>query len=114
MGKKALVDMDIDILGTKKEAEAKKVAQNKKMIELGRLYRTVFDSHDGRKLFKDLMEFCMTFMTTMTGNSWTYFNEGKRAVGLHILKMREFGFENELKLMHRETYLRNKEGEENG
>lgn len=102
----------IDILGTRGEAEDKKVERHKKMLELGHCYRKVFNDPDGRKVFRDLMEICLTFATTMTGNSWTYFNEGKRAIGLHILKMREFGFEKELKLMQRETYLKELEKEE--
>ena len=97
--------MSDDPYDKRAEAEKKKAATQRKIAELGHLYRTVFNTPDGRKVFRDLTDFCMTFQTTMTGNSWTYFNEGKRAVGLHILNMRELGFEEEVKQMARETYL---------
>lgn len=33
----------------------------------------------------ELIGFCNVFQTTMTGNSYTYFNEGMRNVGLKVL-----------------------------
>jgi hypothetical protein len=65
-------------------------------IRMNRMYQNVFGTPEGQEVFKDMMEFCMTFQQTMTGNSWTYFNEGKRAVGLHLLMRREKGWENEI------------------
>lgn len=85
-----------DLLGMEK---AKKILEKKRQEELRIMrakYKQVFDNPLGREVFKDIMEFCMVFKTTMTGNSWTYFNEGKRAVGLHILNMREVGWSDEL------------------
>ena len=91
-----------DILGTKeKEAEAYK----KNLHEIRRLsviYKRVFSTPEGKQVFKDLMELCMVFHSTMTGNSYTYYNEGMRKVGLHILKMREQGWEHEILLMRQE------------
>tara|TARA_R110000803_G_scaffold98863_8_gene166942 strand:- start:4494 stop:4847 length:354 start_codon:yes stop_codon:yes gene_type:complete len=37
-----------------------------------------------RVMWKNLSK-CGIYTTTMTGNSWSYHNEGKRAVGLEIL-----------------------------
>ncbi len=51
-------------------------------------YRALFTGlggpGDARRVYEDLLEFCMIGRVTMTGNSWTYFNEGKRAVGEFI------------------------------
>ncbi len=86
----------------KKDAEEER---QKRLAYLASCYRHVFDRDEaGREVFKDLMEVCMTFKPTMTGNSWTYHNEGMRKVGLHILTMREMGIEKELKIMRDETY----------
>lgn len=91
-----------DILGNyEKKAKAEKERERELKLMMAK-YREVFDTPIGREVFKDIMEFCMTFKTTMTGNSWTYFNEGKRAVGLHLLNMREQGWENEIDLRRRE------------
>lgn len=89
----------------KLEGKKDKEQQDKETLILSNAYKHIFtDSPEGRLVFKDLMEFCRVFETTMTGNSFTYFEEGKRAAGLHILYMREFGMEQELKLMREETY----------
>lgn len=88
----------------KEQEKTRTEEERKKLILLADSYKKLFNTDMGRMVFKDLQEFCQTFETTMTGNSWTYFNEGKRAVGLHILYMREFGIEQELNLMRTETY----------
>jgi hypothetical protein len=87
-----------------KVVRAKTKEDEDKLKRLSAAYKALFDSPDGRIVYKDLMDRCMTFETTMTGNSWTYFNEGKRAIGLHILLMREKGVESELRQMREETY----------
>ena len=79
-------DKDREIKEAKKKAELDDISMSRK-------YRNVFSSPEGKEVFRDLMEFCMTFKSTMSGNSWTYFNEGKRAVGLHLLMRREQGWE---------------------
>ena len=61
---------------------------NKMLIES---YRSLFSGHggpeDAKRVMEDILEFCMVGKVTMTGNSWTYFNEGKRAVGERIKTM---------------------------
>lgn len=90
----------------KKKSEAEKVI----LKRLAAAYRNLFDNpqscskEDARSVFKDIVDFCMVFDTTCTGNSWSFFNEGKRAVGLHVFEMREYGIEQELTLMREETY----------
>lgn len=88
--------------------------EKRKLMLLVDAYKKVFATDMGRLVIRDLLEYCQTFETTMTGNSWTYFNEGKRAVGLHILYMREYGVEQELKFMQEETYKKIKEREKDG
>lgn len=44
----------------------------------------VLQSREGRRFIWRLLESAGVFKTTMTGNSWTYFNEGLRSLGLKI------------------------------
>jgi len=67
-----------------KDTLKKEEEQKAKQAQLLTAYQVVLQSSEGRKVFKDLLQLCMTFETTMTGNSYTYFNEGKRSIGLYI------------------------------
>jgi hypothetical protein len=62
-----------------------------KDIALRNSYRALFKGAGGKEdadaVIKDLFAFSMVGKITMTGNSWTYFNEGKRAVGEYIKMM---------------------------
>lgn len=50
-------------------------------------YQKVFmRSPDGRRVLKDILAFTGIFELSFTGNSQTFFNEGRRAVGLKILE----------------------------
>lgn len=44
----------------------------------------------GRAVVYSLLEQCQVFRSTYTGNADTNFNEGKRAIGLHVLQERVF------------------------
>jgi hypothetical protein len=48
------------------------------------------------------MEKGMVFQSTMTGNAVTYYNEGLRALALHIMHMREQGWQNEIVIMRKQ------------
>jgi len=50
-------------------------------------YRFVFRTQQGKVVLDDILKKAMLWVTTFTGNSQTYFNEGKRDLGLYILKM---------------------------
>ena len=63
------------------------------------------DSEEGRIVFQYLMDYCDVFAMTMTGNSWTFFNEGKRDVGLMLLNLREMQWTDEVN-MRRKEYLK--------
>jgi hypothetical protein len=102
-------------LDREREAEEKVLTEEQikqQMRMVSNAYKAVFDTPQGRTVFKDLMEFCMTFQSTMTGNSYTYYNEGKRSVGLHVLMMREKGWENEIQLRRNEHKQELKEKED--
>lgn len=46
--------------------------------------KAVLGTKDGRWFLMRLLDECRVFERTMTGNSWTYFNEGGRDVGLRL------------------------------
>jgi len=50
-------------------------------------YKDVFQSAAGQRVLDDLLFRAQIFQTTFTGNSKTYFNEGRRDLGLYIFKM---------------------------
>lgn len=47
--------------------------------------KNVLASESGRSVIWGIMSSCDIFGTSMTGNSQTYFKEGKRALGLELL-----------------------------
>ena len=98
------LNIPADPFSTRERAKELSEEQKKQSLRLSAAYKRLFNTDDGRIVFRDLMDFCMTFKSTMTGNSWTYFNEGKRAVGLHILLRREQGYEQEIKQLRKDTY----------
>lgn len=74
------------------EVEESKDAAKKAENELNTLledFRRTFETPNGRRVYKHLLEHCHVFSTTFTGNSKTFFLEGERAVGLYLLAMRE-------------------------
>lgn len=61
----------------------------RKAIEtLKRDYAEVFNGQAtqevAQRVFFDMMNYCMVNAMTMTGNTWTYFNEGRRDIGRRI------------------------------
>jgi hypothetical protein len=40
---------------------------------------------EGIRFFKRLLERCHVFRTSFTGNSFTFFNEGERNIGLFLM-----------------------------
>lgn len=46
--------------------------------------KAVLGTKEGRWFLMRLLDECRVFERTMTGNSWTYFNEGGRDVGLRL------------------------------
>lgn len=83
-----------------KNEENKKEAFKQQQQQLIEAYQAVFSGNgspdEARKVYLDLLRYTDTFGMTMTGNSWTYFNEGKRDVGRRILRMTKRGLTHEL------------------
>lgn len=49
-------------------------------------YATTFNSIHGRRVLNHLLGLCGIYSNSFTGNSTTFFNEGKRDIGLRILE----------------------------
>ena len=51
-------------------------------------YQDVFNGMAGpevaQRVLVDMLNYCMVNAMTMTGNTWTYFNEGRRDVGRRV------------------------------
>ena len=73
------------------EDQKKALEQKLKNESLLLSYRTVMNSSDGKQVLWDILSVCGVFNLSMTGNSWTYFNEGQRKVGLYIMTMLNIG-----------------------
>lgn len=67
------------------EAEEKNIAAKLKNDELMNAYKSLMRTPDGRRVIWDILEKTRVFHTCMTGNSWTYFNEGARSIGLYLM-----------------------------
>jgi len=74
-----------------------------KLKALKQSYNSAFSSEAGRKVLEDLEKWCYIKTTTFPFNTpdalLLAFNEGKRAVILHIKTMMEFDIERLKKLM---------------
>lgn len=71
--------------------QEKLLEQKAKDEDLARAYHMMSKVADGKRVLWDIMSFCGVFQLSMTGNSYTYFNEGKRQVGLYLLTMLKMG-----------------------
>ena len=51
-------------------------------------FRAVFESEAGRRVLAQIMEWCLMWRSTAAPEPHdTYYNEGKRAIGLQIMKV---------------------------
>lgn len=71
--------------------EKKVLEQKLKNEALILSYKSMLNSKDGKRVLWDILQMCGVFQLAMTGNSWTYFNEGKRGIGLYIMTMINVG-----------------------
>lgn len=67
----------------------------------------VMQNARGRRLVWRFLESAMVFRTTFTGNSTTFFNEGRRALGLELLADIQEVASDEYQLMVQEAKERN-------
>lgn len=56
------------------------------IIELRQAFNECLESKAGKKVLWWLLSECKVFQQTMTGNAWTNFNDGKRSVGLTLMR----------------------------
>jgi len=73
------------------EADEKALNQRKKNEELLLAYKHMLTDPYGRQVIWDILDMCGVFRLSMTGNSWTYFNEGKTSIGLYVMSMLNLG-----------------------
>lgn len=83
---------------SKRESKKAKDFLSKKEREHVEDLKWIFSSRAGRRFYWDLMVHCGIFKTSMTGTSQTFFNEGRRNVGLKLIS--------ELNLADPEAYLK--------
>ena len=75
---------------TQGDTKAKELGEiKKKAVELlKRDYNEVFNGmaspEVAQRVLFDMLNYCMVNSIVMTGNSWTYFNDGRRDVGLRL------------------------------
>jgi len=75
-----------------------------KAEQLQRDYKAVFGTEAGKRVLEDLKRWCHVLWPSFTGDPYeTVFNEGKRAVYLHIQSMLELDVE-ELRKLAKEGY----------
>lgn len=102
-----------DIMGNKAQVERQRRLDDESLKKIKAAVKRVFeDTEDGRIVFKYILDYCDVFAMTMTGTSWTFFNEGKRDVGLHLLSLREMQWFDEVN-NRRNEYLNKLEKESN-
>ena len=65
----------------KEQEERLKVVREERVRALA----SVLSTEQGRRWVYGLLERCHVFHTTMTGNSYTFFNEGMRQIGLMLI-----------------------------
>nr|DAH87135.1 MAG TPA: hypothetical protein [Caudoviricetes sp.] len=68
---------------TKEERRAQREAEMVNRLDRDAL-QDVLQTRSGRWFIMRLFDSCHVFERTMTGNSWTYFNEGARDMGLQL------------------------------
>ena len=63
--------------------------QNKKLLELKKDYKIIFDSEEGRRVLNDLEKRCHEFVTTFSKDSSTEtaFLEGQRSILIFLKAM---------------------------
>ena len=67
------------------EIQARKETLERVEQGIARAIESISDTSQGREFLWWLFEICGVFTTSYTGNSDTYFNEGRRAVGNEVL-----------------------------
>ena len=72
--------------GDGRDVKDKRVSNKFNKRDKEMVLRSLLSTRQGRDLIWEWLSHCHINKTSFTGNSYTFFNEGKRAVGLMILK----------------------------
>lgn len=69
------------------EQQVKRAGQRAKDLERQKKddLATILTTPQGRRFVWDMLEFCGIYKDSFTGNSTTFYNEGRRSVGLWLL-----------------------------
>ena len=67
------------------EIQVRKETQERAEQGIASAIEAIADTQQGREFLWWLLEICGVFTTSYTGNSDTYFNEGRRAIGNEVL-----------------------------
>jgi hypothetical protein len=59
-------------------------SEKRKMERDSRDFRSIMETQPGRRFVAHLLDFCGFQKSSFTGNSTTFFNEGKREVALEL------------------------------
>lgn len=96
MNKKSLVGNAADRKQVKDAKGKEKLSRERELQDI----KQVLSTRNGRRFYWNLLGFCGVFESSFTGNSQTFFLEGKRTVGLKLLAdLNEADPESYLKMM---------------
>lgn len=68
--------------GAREQEERAKIVRDMRLKDLS----TIVQTEEGRRWIYSVIERCHIFHPVMTGNSYTFFNDGMRQVGLLIVE----------------------------
>jgi len=68
----------------KEDLEMRKLAAETLKRDYAEVFTGKATPEVAQRVFFDMMNYCMVNSMTMTGNTWTYFNEGRRDIGRRI------------------------------
>jgi len=77
----------IDIARQKREEAARDEAAKQRHMREVNDFKSLMGQRFGRRIVYALLEKCGVYRSSFTGNSETFFNEGKRDIGLSYLAM---------------------------
>lgn len=76
-----------DILKYEQQIKIQNKLDKQELQQLKSDIKETFDKPAGIRVLNRLMSICQIYNDTFTGNSRTFFLEGKRSVGLEVLEM---------------------------
>lgn len=108
--KQAVLDPVIDLTRQRHERESEDARLLRRENELDDI-AWLMSEERGRRIMFRLLEMCSVYRSSFTGNSQTFFNEGRRAVGTTLITdITEAGLEElELKMKMEHRTAREKE-----